>query len=300
MTAVDHVLYGSGSASPLEHVASFLRDHCVAEILPCVSSFFASVSTSDAVWGARCGRLWQGKIYVPERFFSAERRIDAFWSSLKDAKRAAITPEELCAFTWYSRMKGCAGEGWTDGDPWWQGRPAAQRRYFPDGTTTSERGEGRWRFVPDTCGRTGPEGSFVRHSRHGREFPTHVCFRHEPTWGFVLQNCWGFSASFPLPLRGIEPDLEDGSELCLAVTVDNCREEANAFNMGLPLPHGAFSAADLLSLRRYLEGSGDDEVAEADVEEDAPEEAAGVSEDGLGGSRWSGGGSRALASRSAT
>ena len=37
---------------------------------------------------------------------------------------------------------------------------------------------------------------------------------------FWPNSGWGFSASFPLPARGADPDLEDDGALCRAVTVD--------------------------------------------------------------------------------
>lgn len=146
-------------------------------------------------------------------------------------------------------MKGWAGTGWTMSDPWWQpasphsgSKPASVRRYHADGTTTSERGSGTWRFVQDSCGKTGPEGSFVRLARDGQEFPTHFTSRWAPNWGWILQNCWGFSASFPLPHQGEELALEDEGELCQSVNVEACREEAEAFNLGIPLPHSLNSS----------------------------------------------------------
>mmetsp|Transcript_11550 Transcript_11550/g.17328 ORF Transcript_11550/g.17328 Transcript_11550/m.17328 type:complete len:239 (-) Transcript_11550:50-766(-) len=163
-------------------------------------------------------------------------RLAAYWGSLADSQRSAISVEELCSFEWSSRMKGWAGPAWTISDPWWQGSQAATRRYYADGTTSGARGAGRWRFVPKAEGRTGPEGSFVRHSRSHRDFPTHFVSRWN-NWGWILQNCWGFSASFPLPLKGEDSALEDDGDLCQSVTVETCGMEASRFNLGLPLPY---------------------------------------------------------------
>lgn len=125
-----------------------------------------------------------------------------------------------------------SGSSWTASDAWWNGEASSIRRFNFDGTSSSERGEGKWQFVPASCGRTGPEGSFIRLSRGGRSFPTHFAARWK-NWGWILQNCWGFSASFPLPRRGEEPELEDAGEICQRVTVDSCREEAMLFNSEL-------------------------------------------------------------------
>lgn len=150
-------------------------------------------------------------------------------------------------------MKACGGEEWTASDPWWQGWPAAVRYYARDGTMLSkdpagtavylslcgpqERRGGHWRFVPGSSGHFGPPGSFLRHSQGGRDFPTHFVSRYPENWGWILQNCWGFSASFPLPLRGVEPELEDDGSVCQSVTVATCRDEVMRFNRGLLLPH---------------------------------------------------------------
>ena len=55
------------------------------------------------------------------------------------------------------------------------------------GSFESSRGEGQWRFVPDSCGRRGLLGSFVRLSLGGREFPTHFVGRWPRNWGWVMQ-----------------------------------------------------------------------------------------------------------------
>merc|ERR1712157_437284 len=63
-------------------------------------------------------------------------------------------------------------------------------------------------------------------------------------WGWILQNCWGFSTSFPLPLHGEEPLLEDDGDICQSITVETCGLEAERFNLGLPLPYQDRSAED--------------------------------------------------------
>lgn len=223
----------------LEHILELTPAASVATSIA-TSRAWAAASTSDTVWRGKCERLWADKVHVPERFHAGAglSRLAAYWGSIEDSKRCAITPEELCSMRWSSRMKGWAGESWTADDPWWKGQPAAERQYHADGTTSGGgRGDGIWRFVPESCGREGPLGSFVRHGRNGREFPTHFVSRHAPNWGWVMQNCWGFSASFPLPPRGVAPELEDESELVQSVSVETCHKEASRFNMGLPLPY---------------------------------------------------------------
>mmetsp|Transcript_54521 Transcript_54521/g.100890 ORF Transcript_54521/g.100890 Transcript_54521/m.100890 type:complete len:323 (-) Transcript_54521:128-1096(-) len=235
----DSVLGGGGQALLLECTLDFLSATDVVTAIH-VCSFWQSVARSDAVWSRQCDRLWSDKVFVPEslRSMSSCSRIKAYWESVADSTREHLTEEELCSLTWYCRMKGWAGEDWTNNDPWWQGKSASQREFRRDGTTFStDRGVGAWRFVKDSSGCSGPWGSFVRMSRQGRDFPTHFVSRHAKNWGWILQNCWGFSASFPLPLHGEDAELEDDGPCCQKVTVDKCIEEASLFNMGRPLPY---------------------------------------------------------------
>jgi len=238
------VIHGQGSPAPLEYALGLLAAPDVLPAIPC-SRFWATTASSDVVWRGKCQELWAGKVYIPERFQASGdsqlSRLAAYWGSLNDAKRSAITVEELCSFEWSTRMKGWAGPDWTTSDPWWQDLPASTRRYSSDGFVSSTRGgtgasSSRWRFVPEACGCKGPTGSFLRHHA-GRDYPTHFVSRWPRNWGWIVQNCWGFSASFPLPTRGVEPELEDDGALCQSVSVDTCRDEAMRFNMGLPLPY---------------------------------------------------------------
>lgn len=237
------LVLGDAGPTPFAAVLVFADAAAVVAAIP-VSRFWAEVASSDEVWSVQCSTLWADKVHVPERFTNTAKppfksRISAYWESLADAKRSFIYPEELCSFEWSSRMKGWAGQDWTRSDPWWQDppQPAHVKRYGMDGSTSSVRGNGTWKFVPTSCGQSGPLGSFVRHAREGVEFPTHFVSRWAPNWGWILQNCWGFSASFALPLRGSAPELEDDGELCQSVSVKTCHQEATAFNLGLPLPH---------------------------------------------------------------
>lgn len=221
----------------LEHVFTIADAETVVACL-CVSRHWSESARSQTVWKQQCRTLWADKVYVPKKFSETKGSyLEAYWGSLKDSRRSYITPEELCRFEWSCRMKSCAGSDWTQQDPWWQKEEATRRRFFMDGSTTSERGDGTWRFVPDSCGRTGPKGSFIRLSLNFHEFPSHMVSRWPKNWGFLLQNCWGFSASFPLPPRNAEPELEDAGEICRSVTPLTCREEAEDYNYGFLLPY---------------------------------------------------------------
>jgi hypothetical protein len=61
----------------------------------------------------------------------------------------------------------------------------------------------KWRFILQPMDQpVRPRGAFVRINVRGRDVPTYIVQR-SPTqnWGFVMENCWGVFASFPLPLR---------------------------------------------------------------------------------------------------
>jgi hypothetical protein len=137
---------------------------------------------------------------------------------------------------WYFRFKETAGPSWTSFDPWYRGLDARKMVFLRDGTVwqllsgdtpgsslelkpaffdadahnlplaqtaPSSRVEMKWRFVLQPMDLPlRPLGAYVRLNVGGRDVPTHVVHR-SPTgnWGFVLENCWGVFASFPLPRR---------------------------------------------------------------------------------------------------
>uniref|UniRef100_A0A7S1XVH4 F-box domain-containing protein n=1 Tax=Phaeomonas parva TaxID=124430 RepID=A0A7S1XVH4_9STRA len=182
--------------------------------------FWRQACTSDYQWQHRCAALWANKVFVPSVFRERSMsRVQAYWGSIRDSKRSAIHEDELCSLVFYHRMKGWSGESWTTQDPWWSGQAPVQRRFHEDGTMTSDMGDGHWRVldVPEACNRRGDRGAFLRLSRGGVEFPTIFVSRDARNWGWILQNCWAFSTSFPLPPRGADAELEDGGAICQQV-----------------------------------------------------------------------------------
>ena len=175
---------------------------------------WARTVLSDATWGERCEALWLGKLHV-ERWrgdTSIPRRV-AYFESLRDSTRRDLRPEELCAIKWHARVKGHSFM--TDECPWWNGLQAGHRIYklAEDGGgehcgpyISSERGEGFWKLRP-----TDP--TLVYTFRDAWPHRPHVASRCPYNWGWLLQSQHGFSASFPLPPRGVEPSLEDGGAL---------------------------------------------------------------------------------------
>ena len=209
-----------------------------------------AAASSDVLWKPLCQRHWEDKVFLPVRVRELARqglyRV-AFPIAIADSRRTHISTAELCDATWWSRMKGSAGQQFTRSDPWWRGEPVQRRTRFradstlvhvtgdEDGGQTHESAAGQWRFVPSCCGLTGPPGSFIRTLRDvvGRETPSKALSRHRGNWGWVMDGCWSVSCSFPMPLRGTDPSMEDAA---LHMTMELQHDEAHAFMTGLPLP----------------------------------------------------------------
>lgn len=221
-----------------------------------MSRAWRELGSSSLLWGPRCRQMWADKVYVPPKAradLAAGRAFAAFGFAVADARRSWITAEELCSFEWSHRMKGWSGESWTEDDPWWNGRPARRRHFRRDGSSVSLKSDGavdgarqnsRWRFISACCGHEGAaeafepgvRGAFIRNRRDAREFPSAFVMRYPANWGFVLNQCWGFSTSFEMPPRGAEPALEDDHALVQAVSVETQYQEAQLFNAGMRLP----------------------------------------------------------------
>ena len=60
-----------------------------------------------------------------------------------------------------------------------------------------------WRFVSQPIDLPKKEiGAYVRLTVAGRDTPVYMVHRSPlGNWGFVMENCWGVFASFPLPLK---------------------------------------------------------------------------------------------------
>lgn len=139
---------------------------------------------------------------------------------------------------WYFRFKESAGAAWTSFDPWHAGLDCRRMVFLSDGTIKElasdpafpgsfrieypfmdvpdhHRGdfedldEGtthismKWRFLSSPMDMSSrPPGAYLRLTVADRDVPTYIVQR-SPTgnWGFMLENCWGVFASFPLPLK---------------------------------------------------------------------------------------------------
>lgn len=218
-----------------------------------------SIAQSEAVWCALCEYLWCGKA-LPTKFLELRdsgKACEAYRQSLLDSRRTSITKEELCSICWSFRFKACAGDGWQESDPWWQGQAATKARFYPSGIIRFQSGgvlgndppKLRWRFVRfqdqhledleqqrrnvegfEFFSGFGQRG--VRAKVMGREVPAYCIRRHKGNWGWVMESCWVVWCSWPMHARGSDEGWELDDER-LPVTFECQRQQASEFNMGL-------------------------------------------------------------------
>jgi len=171
-----------------------------------------------------------------------------------DRARTALTADELCTLPWSFRFKADAGLAWRRRDAWWCGRPPASVHFKRDGTLVRNYGDGsdaedwqgvtlRWRFARYGAGvytfqAPARHGQLVRLQVDDRSVPTYHVSRHPDNWGWVMQSCWGFYTSWPMPPRGADTSLEDDAQM---INVAVQHHEAHAFNAGLPLDEDDFA-----------------------------------------------------------
>lgn len=289
---------------PFEIIANVLSFLTPKELGECalLSSSWNESANSNYVWEILCDALWRDKAYVPEEFRTAKQigfPKRAYMHSLQDAHRVYIKPEELSEFVWNFRFKESAGEHWLSNDPWWKEQKPARVRFLADGRMSSLDGwpasidessgrplERRWRFISSAAGRQGPKGSFVQINN----FPPLVVSRYK-NWGFLLESCWVFYTSFPLPPRGACLDLEDTA---LDITTETMKQEAMRYNIGVEFNlHDHAQILDLLQLLAHIhqphgfdidlpniggDDDDDDEIANDDANND-PDNGADVDVD---------------------
>jgi hypothetical protein len=146
-------------------------------------------------------------------------------------------PTTEAGTVWYFRFKESAGSAWTSFDPWHAGLVCRKMVFLRDGTIKElvadpsspqsfrithpfidaanrhradfGNAEGdtpvslKWKFLSSPMDMPArPRGAYLRLNVAGRDVPTYIA-RRSPTgnWGFILENCWGVFASFPLPLK---------------------------------------------------------------------------------------------------
>jgi len=218
---------------------SFL-DHVTLCTCNLVSRQWYQLATTNWLWTRLCRRLWQDKQHVPQKCLDMSQdghsAKKAFFESLKDSQRCWLTADELCKFEWNFRFKSVAGPNWIDWDQWWNNKPATRVTFYPDGIMKRDpeppypTQDFRWTFVDQSCGKKGPLGSFVSIN----DFPKYHVSRYK-NWGFLMQSCWAFFTSFPMPPMGANKELEDENLDLLNVTFDMQRSEALSYNTGLPM-----------------------------------------------------------------
>eukprot|EP00930_Biecheleria_cincta_P050362 TRINITY_DN35517_c0_g1_i1.p1 TRINITY_DN35517_c0_g1~~TRINITY_DN35517_c0_g1_i1.p1 ORF type:complete len:302 (+),score=22.98 TRINITY_DN35517_c0_g1_i1:38-943(+) len=219
-------------------VLRYLDVPALGRIAPC-ALFLRRLGQLDGLWQSLFEAL------VRERYIAALINDCSFKvryeTALASARRTHLRTGEISQFIWSFRFKREAGSSWQRLDPWWRrSGEALQVRFDTDGRMRSvgptllggPSPNFSWRFKrssgsrhPTLC-KQRPWGSFVQVTGPWGAFPTLVCRRHEPNWGFVLESCWAIYTSFPMPARGAEPLLEMDSE----ITGDMQQAEIDAYN----------------------------------------------------------------------
>jgi len=221
-------------------VASFLNVGSLKRSRLLSRRFQAVLSRNEAGWTNHCERLWKRKIHIANKakaLFAQQDEssaMEAYRLSCTDARlRHELNLEELCfdpntnqGTIWHFRFKQSAGREWTSFDPWHNGREARRMVFLVDGTVRQlvlSGGEDRplqlrlpffdamnnvgldirWRFVSEPMDLPRKQdGAYIRLTVGGRDPPTYIIHRSpNGNWGFLMENCWGVFASFPLPLK---------------------------------------------------------------------------------------------------
>lgn len=205
-----------------------------------VSRRFRSCGRSDeAGWLNHFTALRRTKLHISQQAIettSADNAMTAYSMAWRNSLRHEITLPELCydqqnsiGTIWHFRFKEAAGHSWTSFDPWHSGGQCRKMVFLTDGTVKELIGATdssasmvdpfsdapahiqnlpahvgmNWRFLPSPMDMPSrPKGAYLRLNVAGRDVPTYIT-RRSPTgnWGFVIENCWGVFASFPLPTK---------------------------------------------------------------------------------------------------
>ena len=80
-------------------------------------------------------------------------------------------------------------------------------------------------------------GDCVQVAVQGIPAPTYVVRRLPDCWGLVLESCWGLYVSFPMPMRGERPELEDGGSL-LTLSTEEQDEDISRYNWSVQFAGG--------------------------------------------------------------
>jgi hypothetical protein len=220
-------------------VASFLDAPTLINARCVSTKFKLLLSANEAGWPLHCQQLWSQRLHVApaaKRMVwgtnangSVLPAREAYLLSCTDAWRNQIADDELCydqnqGTVWSFRVKEAAGAEWTAFDPWHAGEEPRRMVFLRDGRVCQIADNGelrlpypdamnaggvevRWRKVQRPlidgaphCG-TGANVAYIRLRVGGRDVPTYIVRRHRSNWGFLMENCWGIFASFPLPRK---------------------------------------------------------------------------------------------------
>eukprot|EP01147_Barroeca_monosierra_P004208 gene4208-6554_t len=179
------------------------------------------------VWDAQCNFFWNNK-YVSQHIRQLRqdgKPLEALKASFEDAKRTDIRQDELTAIDWCFRFKEDAGSNWLSVDPWWLGNKPRVIRFHDNGILTGfELVNFTWKFTRPNRQILGKSDRVVRI----HVFPTIHFFRCSDNWEWIGESAWVQITSFPMPLRGVDPNLEQSR-----VFVHHQVREIIAYNNGL-------------------------------------------------------------------
>lgn len=164
------------------------------------------IRNDECLWKIYTQDLWIDKVHVPpqiRRLHENGKSRLAFRKSFLESRRAWISLAELQSFDWAFRMRKCAPDAWSKGDPYWDSAredptkvpPSLVVHFNPNGIAErkdmfefSRGADGKWEYE------FMEHGAIIKISN----FPEYNVIRL-PNWGFVLLNMWTVLSSVPFP-----------------------------------------------------------------------------------------------------
>ena len=173
-------------------------------------------SSDQYIWSPILERLLKGKLISDYQVAAANSISDSSGTGgvrnqvkflVQDSNRQNITQEEIESLTWAFRFKECAGEFWSQLDPYWSDpeRGTFLRRRFTtvDGVNRVVSADGsldqlelwatqinlqiKWRINKTRHGKRPPNGG---HFLQINKWPSMVIERDPVTWGWKIHNQW--------------------------------------------------------------------------------------------------------------
>lgn len=168
------------------NILSSLQPEALRACAQVCKSWRAFADDNDA-WDRHCTSLWADKKYIPAAIKQDKGRKTAYHNSLVDAKRTAMTIDELCDPTWLFKFKSTAGDFYY----LLAAGHRMHRHFHRDHTLTGPSADPLWGALEPTYNwvfrksKDGVRGLFVQVNR----FPSLELSRDEH-WGWKMENKW--------------------------------------------------------------------------------------------------------------